>query len=364
MKDSSSKNNKRPTNKPPSQISFNENMLKHFGLNKLALILAAFSVGAAVLISTFSYQKTINDALNQYYIFYSKIAGMIAVDIGTHSNMSDNEIVNSLESEWKTIKNRPSDEYLCVVNKDSKLLLHTSFPRAVGDIVAQNLLLDKSEQTYCSLGDLVKTQKEYVGGYISSSGDAQIAAFAPVPQKKWVVGVHRSKETLLKEINSGLKPVFFSLIIICGILIPISFVLLYWTFIFCYRKGIHAEKALIEAEHSYRTIVNGTDDLITQAGANGLFTFVNHASNKIWGISPKECIGLSAFNFIHPEDQEKTKKAFEGWVSQKKKHVTYQNRQVNKNGQIFDMLWTINLEFNAAGEVVSVLNIAHDITKL
>jgi len=363
VKNPSYRDDKRPAKKSARQNSSKENMQKELGLNKLAFILSAFSIGAAVLVSTFSYQKTINDTLTQYYNFYSQIAGMIALNIGTHSNMSDNEILHSLESEWNTIKNRPSDEHLCIVNEDSKLLLHTSVPSSVGSIVDHNLLLDKTEQKYGSLGDLVKTQKEYVGGYISSSGDAQIAAFAPVPQKKWVVGVHRSKEALLKEINSGLKPVFFSLIIISGILIPISLALLYWSFIICYRKSLRAEKAFTDSEHSYHTIVDGTDDLITQVDANGLFTFVNHTSNKIWGLSPEECVGLSAFNFIHPEDQEKTKKAFEGWITQKKKHITYQNRQVNKNGQIFEMHWTINLEFNESGEVLRILNIAHDITE-
>ena len=363
MKDSSYRDNKRPANNPTRQNTFKENFRKHFELTKLAIILAAFSICAAIFISTFSYQRTINDTLNQHLIFYSKIAGMIAADIGENLNMPDKEIVYSIERKWKKIKNRPSDEYLCIVNEDSKLLLHTSIPSSVGNIVAKNLILNKAEQKYCSLGDLVKEQKEYVGEYISSSGDAQIAAFEPVTQKQWIVGVHRSKEDLLKEINSALKSVFFSLIIICSTLIPISFALLFWAFIACYRKGIHADQALTDFEISYRAIVDGTDDLITQVDANGLFTFVNHASNKIWGLSPKDCIGLSAFDLIHPDDRESTKKAFEGWISQKLKRATYQNRQVNKDGQIFEMLWTINFDFNAAGEVVSVLNIAHDITE-
>lgn len=363
MKDASSRDNKSPANKPASQNSVKTKSPDHFGLNKLAIILAAFSVLAAILISFFSYQKSIRDTLGQYYVFYAQIAELIAVDIEAHPDMTDNEIINYVKSKWERIENRPSDEHLYIVNKDHKVLLHTNVPSSVGNIVEHDMLLDKYGKKYPSFGDIVKGQKWHFGGAVSSSGDNLMVSFVPVPKKNWIVSVHRSKEVLLREINFGLKAVLFSLSGICGILIPVSFVILFWTFIISENKRRATERSLIKSQQRYREIVYGTDDLITQVDVNGNFMFVNHMSDKIWGISSEECVGLPAFDLIHPDDRESTKKAFEGWVSKKMEQATCVNRQVNKNGQIFEMLWTINLEFNDAGEVESVLSVAHDVTE-
>lgn len=41
----------------------------------------------------------------------------------------------------------------------------------------------------------------------------------------------------------------------------------------------------------FRTIVEDTDLLITEVDANGLFTYVNQAAQRVFGYSPAECIG-------------------------------------------------------------------------
>ncbi|MCJ7615248.1 MAG: MEDS domain-containing protein, partial [Desulfobacterales bacterium] len=125
-----------------------------------------------------------------------------------------------------------------------------------------------------------------------------------------------------------------------------------------------AEEALQESEEKFREFVEGTDDLVTRVDSNGTFTYVNDTSEKILGLSPEECIGLSAFDFIHPDDRERTKAAFAEWVRERVSSITFENRQVSRSGQVYYMQWAINSKFDEDGNLIAINSIARDFTEL
>ncbi|MGL1885875.1 MAG: ATP-binding protein [Reichenbachiella sp.] len=125
-----------------------------------------------------------------------------------------------------------------------------------------------------------------------------------------------------------------------------------------------AEKSLTNSEIRHREFIEGTADLITQVDTNGNIMFVNHVAEKVFGYKPFECIGRSAFSFIHPDDQEMTQKAFESWVERKIQSITFKNRQIHKNGTIFVMHWSINLHYDNDDQLTTINSIARDITEL
>ena len=118
-----------------------------------------------------------------------------------------------------------------------------------------------------------------------------------------------------------------------------------------------------QVEQRYREIVEGTDNLVTEVDSEGRFTFVNETSLKVFGLTPEECIGRFAFDFIHPDDREKTQEHFSRWVKDKRQSVTFENRQVDQSGEVRDMLWTINFHFDDTGNIASIKSIARDITE-
>ena len=128
-------------------------------------------------------------------------------------------------------------------------------------------------------------------------------------------------------------------------------------------ERVLAEQALKESEEIYREFVEGTDDLITQVDQQAMITFVNHRSREIFGLAPEECIGLSTFEFVHPDDMEASKRAFSGWVKDRIKNTTYENRQISHTGQVFHMLWTINFHYDPQGAITCINSIGRDITK-
>ena len=122
------------------------------------------------------------------------------------------------------------------------------------------------------------------------------------------------------------------------------------------------EEALRDSEQKFRQFVEDTDDLVTQVDDQGDFIYVSSSSMKYFGLPPEECIGRSAFEFIHPDDRQMTQESFAGWLAEGKTSFSHINRLVNMDGRVFHMLWTINLIYDRHGILKWINSIARDIT--
>ena len=127
------------------------------------------------------------------------------------------------------------------------------------------------------------------------------------------------------------------------------------------RKRLEA--ALVQSKAQLQGFVDVTADLVTQVDALGNLLFVNKAAERIFGLSPQECIGKPAFDFIHPDDQETTMASFGGWIQDRIGHATFENRQQSVDGWITHMLWSINPRYDEDGGLIDVWSIARDITR-
>lgn len=124
-----------------------------------------------------------------------------------------------------------------------------------------------------------------------------------------------------------------------------------------------SEKALRESEEKYRELVEGTDNFVAQVDSEGRLIYINGTAEKIFGLSKDECTGMLAFDFIYPEDLERTKDAFNHWTRNKISSTTFENRQVNKTtGEIHHMQWVINFHYDENNRMTMVNSIAQDIT--
>jgi PAS domain S-box-containing protein len=102
-------------------------------------------------------------------------------------------------------------------------------------------------------------------------------------------------------------------------------------------------------------------ELPGSSAKEGRFIFVNETARKVFGLSPKECVGRSAIDFVHPDDKERTRNGFSQWIKEKRASVTFENRQVSESGEIREMLWAINFSYDDKGNVTSIKSIARDI---
>ena len=177
------------------------------------------------------------------------------------------------------------------------------------------------------------------------------------------VGVSVPMKPYLALEKQALKRVviLYSLFWIIGIISIVYFTFRSKTLEDLKNKAVDALQA---SEEEYRTVVEGTDDLVTKVDREGKFTFVNRKGETIFGFSKTELIGMSAFDFLHHEDREITESWFKESIDKHLSQASTENRQVNKkSGKIFHTLWTTNFAYNDEGELMSISGIATDISE-
>jgi PAS domain S-box-containing protein len=127
---------------------------------------------------------------------------------------------------------------------------------------------------------------------------------------------------------------------------------------------LESTEELRKSEERYRKLVEGTDNLITKVDQHGKFTYVNYVGEKIFGIKVNNLVGMSAFNCLYAEDQEKTRIWFDECVRKKIVQSSIENRQISKsNDEVFHMLWTCHFRFDENNKLIEVNSIAHNITE-
>jgi PAS domain S-box-containing protein len=95
-----------------------------------------------------------------------------------------------------------------------------------------------------------------------------------------------------------------------------------------------------QAEEEMERIFNMTNYMVCVASLDGYFTRVNASFEQILGYSSKDLLSKPFFDFIHPDDVEKTKAVVEEKLSSGVKVIAFENRYRCKDGSYKWLSWT------------------------
>jgi PAS domain S-box-containing protein len=326
-------------------------------ISLIAFLFGFLSIAFSLFLGNSTFNSSLDEFEQQYREFYLREAKILMEAAQISKSTNDKNILNEIQTIWEASGEKPADEYICIVDKNSNLIMHTAHPNTIGNYAGSNPIFGNNDIAETCLADLVKSKRDYVGDYTSSSGQNQLAAFASLPGKSWVVGVHRSKEELIKDIEKGMKISKIGFYLVCGILMPLSWVLIFLTFRFGERKRKVAEKALLKSEMISHALLNASTESAFLMETDGNFVIVNDVAAKRLGKKKDELIGKCAYDFLPPQ------------VAQSRRNYIEELIQTGEPTRFIDERSGVVIDnsayplFDSQGKVNRVAVFARDITK-
>ncbi len=215
-----------PLEATSSWLSQQESIDYQKKMRLVALVLGVLSIVAALSIGFGGFRLAVKSTECHYQNFYLDKARLLAELASLMPSASHDSLLSNIERAWRSDTIRPADEYICIVDKDSRLILHTANPHTVGNFAGENLVLGNDRQQACLLQNLVENQEEYAGGYTSSAGQEQVVAFVPIPERGWTLGLHRGRDALSKEVRTNMQSLTIGFLLVCGVLMPSALLLM------------------------------------------------------------------------------------------------------------------------------------------
>jgi PAS domain S-box-containing protein len=93
-----------------------------------------------------------------------------------------------------------------------------------------------------------------------------------------------------------------------------------------------AEAALRASEERYRSVVDSVKDIIFQVDGEGRWSFLNPAWTEVTGFTVDESLGKAGLEFVHPDDQQRSRDLFGPLVDRTQESCRYEVRCLTRGG--------------------------------
>ena len=124
-----------------------------------------------------------------------------------------------------------------------------------------------------------------------------------------------------------------------------------------------SQDRLQQSEDRYRSVVKATNAWIWEVNADCIFTHVNSQIKDILGYEPDEVIGKTPFDFMPPDEAQRTAELFREKVPLGESFIDFASVHLHKNGQPVVVDISGVPFFDPSGRVVGFRGINRDITR-
>jgi|GEM_PF-2382323 two-component system, cell cycle sensor histidine kinase and response regulator CckA len=335
--------------------------LQNRRVSVLAISVGILSVLASLTIGWAGYSASIDATEKRFHRLYFAKARIAVGNEKDNLGLSDEVLLGRIAAEWRNAGIRSKDEYLCIVDGRSRLRLHTAHPQTVGKDVGGNRLLGGTTHRARRLKDLVESRDNYLGDYVSSAGEAQVAAFHQVPGRDWSVGVHRSKKALREEAGAGIRSLAIGFLLVCGFLLPMALLGLFLIASTALRSNRKTQESLRRREEEFRAIAEDLPALLCRFLPGGEIMYANEAYCAYFGKRREELVGTSFLSLIPAESRATVLHEIES-LSVADSTRVHEHEVLAPAGEKRWQRWTNRALFDQDGKPIGYQAIGEDIT--
>lgn len=272
----------------------------------VSVFLGLLAASGSALLGIHALKLTSNEIEHQIGKFYLAKAISLASLSTDEYLLSDQELLAEIQRVWKSDPDLPSDEYICVVDNSARLLMHSSHPNTIGNHVGNNLIIHRENEARSTLSELIKSNNDYIGDYVSSKGELQVAAFSKILNRDWVIGVHRSKHVVDENISEIIETQYWGLLIISLFIIPVVLLLMYYFMLKITRAQQQVEDELKWEQSLLRSLMENTQDNIYFKDLKSRFIKINQSQANYLNLeSPEQALGKTDFDYFNEEHAKK-----------------------------------------------------------
>jgi len=125
---------------------------------------------------------------------------------------------------------------------------------------------------------------------------------------------------------------------------------------------LKAEKALINSEEFFRSIIENSNDIVSIMDGSGKLKYQSPSHERVLGYPSGQLIGNSAFERIHPEDQSRIRLQFKNIINNFGKIEPFNTRYQHYNGSWRYIEGTVTNLLNLSGVKGIIINF-RDVTE-
>jgi PAS domain S-box-containing protein len=122
-----------------------------------------------------------------------------------------------------------------------------------------------------------------------------------------------------------------------------------------------AEESLRNSEERLRMIAENTGSLIAVLDNTGIYEFANPAHRKL-GLDPRELIGTSGYDLIHPDDRQRLSSIFQNGITKELSTITVDYRIIGKDSADYSVEGKYDSIRSDGGTIEKIVFVGDDIT--
>jgi PAS domain S-box-containing protein len=330
-------------------------------LSLTAFLLGLGSAVLALVIVAVGQLQSRDVAEQDYLRTTQNELGMLATAIHNERGQNDQALLNAVFDRWLWIGNlnSPPDEHFVIVNNvDSSVILDTAY-RGPAHHPPRSKELN---QVIITVREQMGTQSLplhllYSDSFQPEDSAPLLGSFRNADGRNWLLGIYRSRAGV--QASASQFSLFGTLIAMCGLAMPISLLLMYYTYQLAQRDQVLAERARARLA----AIVQDSEDAIFAQTFDGIISSWNQGAERLFGYAEAEAIGRRSDEIIPSErSSEEARIIQEVGRGERVEERAIEAIRACKDGRFVHILETISPVNDERGRQVGVSIIARDIT--